>query len=226
MAKNNYNYSEFLQEQANGIDYYIPEFHTTINENALRNELAARHLMWQVSDTAFGATESDTIEVVDNNEKNWLVSFLQAHGFKSTDIHETPNMSHVDLVAYHPKNDTFYVFELKERDFPSQQYRNRYTNENYTLLDDEKLTYINQSLTKLPKWWNVVVNVVYFYSDGNVYFFRKDDYDPAKDRTISTERTHKKKQGSRRKVQMLAHFYNLDKPRFMVHDEQVRSFYN
>lgn len=196
------------------------------------NSTEAREWLWKTTDTAFGDADAETLEVVDDCEKNWLINYLIGRGFQPTDIHETPNMSHVDVVAYSSLKNTLYVFECKERDCDSQQYRSKKTGKNTTLLDDEKTSYISEGIenfndlvSEIDPNMKVVANVVYFYRDGNVYFFRHTDFNANDDRYIWTQRTHKKKTGSRKMVKLLCHFYDLDKPRLMVHDEIVRTFY-
>lgn len=189
------------------------------------NSTDAREWLWNVADTAFGDADAETLEVVDNAEKNWLISFLSSHGFEKENIHETSNMSHADLFSYNPKKNKLYVWETKERDIPSTLYKT-------ALLDDEKTTYLknglanfNDLISETDNKIEVVISTVHFYKDGNVYFFNLEDYNPKWDRVIWTERTHKKKSGSREKVQLLCHFFLMQNPRLMLHDEQVKSFY-
>jgi hypothetical protein len=197
------------------------------------NTTDAREWLWNVADTAFGDADAETLEVVDDCEKNWLISFLSSHGFDKENIHETSNMSHADLFSYNPKKNKLYVWECKERDCTSQHYRDKETGLNTTLLDDEKTTYLKNGLANFNDMIadsenniEVVISTVHFYKDGNVYFFNLEDFNPKWDRVIWTERTHKKKTGSREKVQLLCHFYDLDKARLAVHDEQIKTFYS
>ncbi|MBQ1183055.1 MAG: hypothetical protein IIX60_01260 [Clostridia bacterium] len=190
------------------------------------NSTDAREWLWNVADTAFGTSNAETLEVVDDCEKKWLINYLTDHGFEVENIHEpVGNMCHCDLFSYNPKKNKLYVWETKERDIPSTLYKT-------ALLDDEKTTYLknglanfNDLISDTENKIEVVVSIVHFYNDGNVYFFNLEDFNPKWDRVIWTERTHKKKSGSREKVQLLCHFYSMNKPRLMLHDEQVKSFY-
>lgn len=190
------------------------------------NSTDAREWLWNVADTAFGTSNAEKLEVVDDCEKNWLINYLTDHGFEAENIHEpVGNMCHCDLFSYNPKKNKLYVWETKERDIPSTLYKT-------ALLDDEKTTYLKNGLANFNDLISdtennieVVISTVHFYNDGNVYFFNLEDYNPKWDRVIWTERTHKKKTGSREKVQLLCHFYLMQNTRLMLHDEQVKSFY-
>ena len=190
------------------------------------NSTDAREWLWNVADTAFGTSNAEKLEVVDDCEKNWLINYLTDHGFEAENIHEpVGNMCHCDLFSYNPKKNKLYVWETKERDIPSTLYKT-------ALLDDEKTTYLKNGLANFNDMIadsenniEVVISTVHFYKDGNVYFFNLDDYNPKWDRVIWTERTHKKKSGSREKVQLLCHFYLMQNTRLMLHDEKVKSFY-
>lgn len=195
------------------------------------NTTDAREWLWNIADTAWGNADAETLEVVDDCEKNWMVNWLISKGVAPQNIHETSNMSHADLMSLSPAKNTLYIWEMKERNCDSEFHRDKY-GINTTLVDDEKRKYLTDGLADFKELLseteteiNVEIMIVQFYSDGNVYFFKLNDYNPKWDKTIKTKRTHKKKSGSQEIVELLCHYYDLDHPRLMLHDEKVKSFY-